>query len=163
MQCVDYCDIFTHFNGFICAVHAFLWLYKLYDVQHWQCSTPSSQYIGLFFWVCAVLILNITILFLYIYQYQCLILSWWLLVLPTCLRPWLPNLNYRFRYPESNFGSVILLTSVMFPPMEFLLEYWTEHVTSTTIMSNLYSQLGYSAGEFQALQMIILAVFGAVY
>ena len=29
-------------------------------------------------------------------------------------------------------------------------------------MSNLYSQLGYSIGEFQALQMIVLVVFGAV-
>ena len=29
-------------------------------------------------------------------------------------------------------------------------------------MLDLYSQLGYSAGEFHALQLIVLAVFGVV-
>ena len=31
-----------------------------------------------------------------------------------------------------------------------------------TFVSYLNSHLGYSAGEFQALQLIVLAVFGAV-
>ena len=29
-------------------------------------------------------------------------------------------------------------------------------------MSNLYSKLGYPTGEFQALQLIVIALFGAV-
>ena len=35
-------------------------------------------------------------------------------------------------------------------------------VPSDPVMSDLATQLGYSAGEFQALQLIILATFGVV-
>ena len=34
-------------------------------------------------------------------------------------------------------------------------------VSSNSFMSNLYSQRGYTAGEFQALQLIVLVVFSA--
>ena len=43
----------------------------------------------------------------------------------------------------------------MFPPLDSLPEYWIEHVS-------LPSLLGYSTEEFQALQLINLAAFGAV-
>ena len=36
------------------------------------------------------------------------------------------------------------------------------HVYVWAFVSYLNSHLGYSAGEFQALQLIVLAVFGAV-
>ena len=35
-------------------------------------------------------------------------------------------------------------------------------VPSDPFMSHLATQLGYSTGEFQALQLIVLAVFGVV-
>ena len=35
-------------------------------------------------------------------------------------------------------------------------------VPSDSLMSHLATQLGYSAGEFQALQLIVLAAFGVV-
>ena len=50
----------------------------------------------------------------------------------------------------------------MFPALEIPFEYWIEHVTLYSFMSSLDSLLGYSTGEFQALQLIALVVFGAV-
>ena len=47
----------------------------------------------------------------------------------------------------------------MFLPLDIPSEYRPEHVT---FVSYLNSHLGYSAGEFQALKLIVLAVFGAV-
>ena len=53
--------------------------------------------------------------------------------LPRCFRAWTLSLNIRLN---------------MFPLDSFI--------------SCLHSPLGYSAGKFQALQLIVLAVFGAV-
>ena len=50
----------------------------------------------------------------------------------------------------------------MFLPPDLLLEYWIEHVDIEILMSYLYSQRGYSTGEFQALQLGVLAGIGAV-
>ena len=46
----------------------------------------------------------------------------------------------------------------MFPPLDIPLEYWIEHVT----FALRYVMFGFSTGEFQALQQIVLAVFGTV-
>ena len=46
------------------------------------------------------------------------------------------------------------------PPLDIPFEYWI--VPSDPFMSCLDSLLGCSTGEFQALQLIVLAVFGAV-
>ena len=44
--------------------------------------------------------------------------------------------------------------------------HWTRiktgHCDSQQIRSHLATQLGYSAGEFQALQLIVIAAFGLV-
>ena len=50
----------------------------------------------------------------------------------------------------------------MFPPLDIPYEYWIEHVTFGSFISCLDSLLGYSTGEFQALQLITLVAFGAV-
>ena len=51
----------------------------------------------------------------------------------------------------------------MFPPLDILLEYWIENVSFLdSFMACLHSLLGYSTGEFQALQLIVLAAFGAM-
>ena len=49
----------------------------------------------------------------------------------------------------------------MFSPLD-VPKYWIVHVSLDSFMSCLHSLLGYSTKEFQALQPIVLAVFGAV-
>ena len=46
--------------------------------------------------------------------------------------------------------------------MTFRLNIGLNTSPSDSFVSYLNSHLGYSAGEFQALQLIVLAVFGAV-
>ena len=53
------------------------------------------------------------------------------------------------------------------PPRMFLSLDFFENIGFNTVptdpfMSHLATQLGYSAGEFQALQLIVLAAFGVV-
>ena len=49
-----------------------------------------------------------------------------------------------------------------FCPWTFRLNIGLNTPPSDSFVSYLNSHLGYSAGEFQALQLIVLAVFGAV-
>ena len=49
-----------------------------------------------------------------------------------------------------------------FCPWTFRLNISLNTSPSDSFVSYLNSHLGYSAGEFQALQLIVLAVFGAV-
>ena len=51
---------------------------------------------------------------------------------------------------------------LMFLAMDILLEYWIEYVSFGILYARLHSLLEYSTGEFQALQLIVLAAFGAV-
>ena len=41
-----------------------------------------------------------------------------------------------------------------------LFEYWIEHITFKLLDVILVNLLGYSTGELQALQLVVLAVFG---
>ena len=54
----------------------------------------------------------------------------------------------------------------MFLPLDILLENWIEHVSFGLLYVMFtfptHSLLGYSTGEFQALQLIVLVAFGAV-
>ena len=50
----------------------------------------------------------------------------------------------------------------MFPALDILNEYSIEHVTFDSFMPCLHSKLGYSTGEFHALQPMVLAASGAV-
>ena len=50
----------------------------------------------------------------------------------------------------------------MFLSLDLLWEYRIQHGATDPFMSHLATQLGYSAGEFQALQLIVLAAFGVV-
>ena len=49
-----------------------------------------------------------------------------------------------------------------FCPWTFFENIWFNTVLTDPFMSHLATQLGYSAGEFQALQLIVLAAFGVV-
>ena len=50
----------------------------------------------------------------------------------------------------------------MFCPWTFLQNIGFNTVLTDPFMSHLATQLGYSAGEFQALQLIVLVAFGVV-
>ena len=52
--------------------------------------------------------------------------------------------------------------SRMFCPWTFFQNIGFNMVLSDPLMSHLATQLGYSAGEFQALQLIVLVTFGVV-
>ena len=50
----------------------------------------------------------------------------------------------------------------MFPPLCIPFEYWIEHETFGLLYVTLDSLVGNSTEEFEALQLIVLSVFGAV-
>ena len=50
----------------------------------------------------------------------------------------------------------------MFLSVDILSEYRIQHGAIGPLMSHLATQLGYSAGELHALQLIVLATFGVV-
>ena len=50
----------------------------------------------------------------------------------------------------------------MFLSLDLLSEYRIQHGTNGPLYVTLATQLGYSAGEFQAVQLIVLAAFGVV-
>ena len=50
----------------------------------------------------------------------------------------------------------------MFFSLDLLWEYRVQHGANGPFMSHLATQLGYSAGEFRALHLIVLAAFGVV-
>ena len=68
-------------------------------------------------------------------------------------------LNYTFRLSVTKY---ICASRWMFPPLDILLEYWIDILPSDAFMACLHSLLRYSTGEFQALQLIVLAAFGAM-
>ena len=50
----------------------------------------------------------------------------------------------------------------MFLPLDLLSKYRIQHGALGPIMSHLATQLGYSAGECQAIELIVHAAFGVV-
>ena len=62
----------------------------------------------------------------------------------------------------SNSGSENAQLPGCFCPWTFSFKIWLNMFPLDSFMSCLYSLLGYSTGEFQALQLIVLAAFGAV-
>ena len=112
----------------------------------WHCTLVSltpSQSIGLVF-VCAlfiVIVLTVIGIFMTIDYF----------------------LNYTLRFLYlSSFGSANAQLSGYFRPWTFSLNIGLSMFPLDSFMSCLQSLLGYYTGEFQALQLIILAAFGAV-
>ena len=62
----------------------------------------------------------------------------------------------------SNSGSANTQLPGCFCPWTFSLNIGLNMFPLDSVMSCLHSLLGYSTGEFQALQLIVLAAFGAV-
>ena len=62
----------------------------------------------------------------------------------------------------SSSGSANAQLPGCFCPLTFPLNIGLNMLPLDSFISCLHSQLGYSTGEFQALQLIVLAAFGAV-
>ena len=75
---------------------------------------------------------------------------------------YLLNYSLDFRYLSSS-GSANAELPGCFRPWTFSLNIGLNMIPLDAFMSCLHSLLGYSTGEFQALQLIVLAAFGAVY
>ena len=71
------------------------------------------------------------------------------------------NYTLGFLYLSSSGSANAQLTGCV-RPWTFSLNIGLNMLTLESFMSCLHSLLGYSTGEFQALQLIVLAVFGAV-
>ena len=77
-------------------------------------------------------------------------------------------INYFFNYTLgflyiSSSSSANAQLSGCFRPWTFSLNIGLNMFPLDSFMSCLHSLLGYSTGEFQALQLIVLVAFGAVY
>ena len=71
-------------------------------------------------------------------------------------------LNYTFRLSETRSGSANAQLPGYFYPWTFCMNIGLNMLPSDSFMSCLHSLLGYPTGDFQALQLIVLTVFGAV-
>ena len=70
-------------------------------------------------------------------------------------------------YFKQHFDTRCLVFYNPSPPRRFLSldllsEYQIQHGAIGPLYAHLVTQLGYSAGEFQALQLIVLATFGVL-
>ena len=126
-------------------------IYKESVIQYWRSCTPS-RYIG----ECAVPGLNATFCFLWFTS--CVLLFDKNLILG-CLWLLVFVLNILIL---GIWCSTIPHLSGCFCPWTFFENIGFNTVITDPLMSHLATQLGYSAGEFQALQLILLAAFGVV-
>ena len=136
------------------------------DIVHWSVAAHHHIAYRTGFWLCAVLMLNVIrcschyfrdrILFHHDFHHNSCDYLWYF------LWPSLPcDLHCRLSV-HKEFWFCKCTTPWMFPPLRILLEYWIEYVSFGLLYVILHSLLGYSTGEFQAFQLIVIAAFGAV-
>ena len=149
---------------FCVNIHVYIYIYmyipytsfvigRIYNgrvIQYWRSCTPSRS-IG----ECAVPGLNATFCFLwftnFIFDKNLILRCLWLLV-----------------FVLNNFLILGIWCSTIpdlpgsFCPWTFFENIGFNTVLTDPFMSHLATQLGYSAGEFQALQLIVLAAFDVV-
>ena len=129
----------------------FLYLSVFLLLKYWRSCTPSRS-IG----ECAVPGLNATFCFLWFTN--CVLLFDKNLILG-CLWLLVFVLNILIL---GIWCSTIPHLPGCFCPWTFFENIWFNTVLTDPFMSHLATQLGYSAGEFQALQLIVLAAFGVL-
>ena len=133
----------------------------------WHCALVSCtllQSVGLF-GVCHVLVLSVIMCSFYYFLDTVLIMVYiqWLQLLLEFLCPLLFILTYTLKLSETRwFWFCNYAPAWMFLPLELLLNIGLNMLPSDPFMSYLDSLLWYCTGEFQALHLIVLAVFGAV-
>ena len=146
---------------YVCAFLIWVLLQDVYKyngsvIQYWRSCTPSC-FIGLYFWGVRGSWAECHFSFSLVYQ-LCLAL-WYkfntrmLVTFGICFKQHFDTRYLVFYNPSP---------PRMFLSLDLLWEYWIQHGATDPFMSHLATQLGYSAGEFQALQLIVLAAFGVV-
>ena len=137
-------------------IYIYIYIYNGSVIQYWRSFTPSRS-IGLYFWGVRGSWAEYHFLFSLVYQ--------------LCLALWYES-NTRMLvtfgiYFKQHFNTRYLVFYNLSPPRmscpwTFFENIGFNMVLKDPFMSHLATQLGYSAGEFQALQQIVLAAFGVV-
>ena len=133
-----------------------VYIYNGSVIQYWRSCTPSRS-IGLYFWGVRGSWAECHFLFSLVYQ---LCLALWYKSNTRCLWPLVFVLNNTLML--GIWCSTIPHISGCFCPWTFFGNIGFNTVLTDPFMSHLTTQLGYSAGDFQALQLIVLAAFGVV-
>ena len=119
-----------------------------------------TAYIGLFFGVCVVLVLSVIICSFYFLDrvlfHHDTFDGYWNFMATMII------LDYTFMLPETKLWFCKCTPPWVFRPWAFPLNIGLTMLPSDSFMACLYALLGYSTGEFQVLQLIVLAMFGAV-
>ena len=136
------------------------------DIVHWSAAPHDFITNRTCFWVCVVLVLNVIrfschyfldiIPFHHDFHHDCCDYHWDFMVINYLL---IYTLGFLY---ISKSGSANAQLPGCFCPWTFSLNIGLSMFPLDSFMSCLHSLLGYSAGEFQALQLIVLAAFGAV-
>ena len=153
--------LLIHIHIYICipymsSVIGRIYTYKGSVIQYWRSCTPSRS-IGLYYWECAVPGLNAT--FFCLWFTNCVLLLYKRQILG-CLWPLVFVLNNTLIL--GIWCSTIPHLPGCFCPWTFFQNIGFNTVLTDPFMSRLATQLGYSAGEFRALQLIVLGAFGVV-
>ena len=141
----------------LCVNNMYMYVHSLYEFCY---RTYMYIYICIYIYIsgeCAVPGLNATFCFLWFTN--CVLLFDISLILG-CLWPLVYVLNNTLVL--SIWCSTIPHLPGCFCPWTFFENIGFNTVLTDPFMSHLAAQLGYSAGEFQALQLIVLAAFGVV-
>ena len=140
-------------------IYIYIYIIYIYNgsaIQYWRSCTPSRS-IGLYFWGVRGSWAECHFLFSFVYQLSCAL---WL---KSNIRM-LVTFSICFR---QHFDTRYLVFYSPSPPRMFCPWTFFENIGFNTVLtdpfiSHLATQLGYSAGEFQTLQLIVLAAFGVV-
>ena len=144
-------------------------LYSNMDIgTMWHCALISctpSQSIGLFLcallWCWVSLCAPFTISLIEFYFIMIFIMI--VVTIIGILWPFFSFLNYMFRLSGTKFWFCKSAVPWMFPTWIFSLNIELNMLPLDSFMSCLRSLLGYSTGVVQALQLVVLAAFGAMY
>ena len=133
------------------SLYEFCYTYNRSVVQYWWSCTPSPSK-GLYFWGVRGSWLNATLCFLWFTNCVLLYDTRMLVTFGICFKQ-----HFDTRY----LAFCNLSPPRMFLPLDFQ-NIGFNMVPSDHFVSHLETQLGYSAGEFQALQLVVLAAFGGL-
>ena len=124
-------------------------------VSSWWPLFPSWSYVLIYIYIYALLYG-----FCFLWFINCVLLSDDNSLIPGCL--WLLAFVLNSTLILGIWCSTIPHLPGSFCPWNFFQNIGFNMVSSDPFMSHLATQLAYSAGEFQALQLIVLATFGVV-
>ena len=157
------CVVFWRLSMLVCILNMSSVIGRIHTnnksvVLYWWSCTPSHS-IGLFFFLGSARFLGWMPLFVF-FALPIVSCSMINSVILECLWPLLFVLN-NILIPGI-WRSAISHLPGCFCPWTFFQNIGFNIVSSDPFMSHLATQLGFSTGEFQALQLIVLAAFGVV-